>query len=136
MVSFISIYWARDAYVSLYGVIRIMGGVILYWIIITSKFSLNRAGIAFSASAVLQSIIGILQFTFQKTISSKWLGMALQEASVSGTSVVETTTNRFLRAYGSLPHPNILAGFLVIGFIILLGLYLEKGNSFKKAQCF
>ncbi|MBU2229152.1 O-antigen ligase family protein [Patescibacteria group bacterium] len=131
ILSFLSIYWARDAYVSLYGVVRVAEGVLLYWLISTSRFSLTKAGIAFGASAVLQSVIGILQFTFQKTISSKWLGMALQESSVSGTSVVETATNRFLRAYGSLPHPNILAGFLVIGFIILLGLYLEKKSALK-----
>ncbi|MFA6272174.1 MAG: O-antigen ligase family protein [Patescibacteria group bacterium] len=128
VVSFISIYWARDSYVSLYGVIKVAEGVILYWLVSTSKFDLSKASVAFVASAVIQSVIGIVQFTFQKTISSKWLGMASHESFVSGTSVVETATNRFLRAYGSLPHPNILAGFLVIGFIILLGLYLDKKN--------
>jgi O-antigen ligase len=132
VVSFLSIYWARDSYISLCGVAKIAEGILLYWLIATSKFSLTKAGIAFGASAVLQSIIGVLQFTFQKTISSKWLGMAMHESFVSGTSVVETETNRFLRAYGSLPHPNILAGFLVIGFIVLLGLYLEKRGAFKK----
>ena len=132
VLSFLSIYWARDAYVSMYGVVKIAEGVLLYWLISTSKFSLSKAGIAFASSAVLQSVIGVLQFSFQKTISSKWLGMTLHESFVSGTSVVETATNRFMRAYGSFSHPNILAGFLVIGFIILLGIYLEKKGNFYK----
>jgi O-antigen ligase len=132
VVSFISIYWARDSYVSLYGVVKVAEGILLYRLISSSKYSLEKAGIAFVASAVVQSVISILQFTMQKTVSSKWLGMASHESFVSGTSVVETATNRFLRAYGSLPHPNILAGFLAVGIIILLGFYLHKKTSFNK----
>jgi len=36
--------------------------------------------------------------------------------------VVEWGDERWLRAYGSLPHPNMLAAFLVIALIFILGL--------------
>ncbi len=69
-----------------------------------------------------QSILAIYQGLTQNISANKWLGMAEQLAQNRGVSVLESGDMRILRAYGALPHPNILAGFLVLA--ILAGLYL------------
>ena len=47
------------------------------------------------------------------------MGLADHDPTVLGTSVVETISGRWLRAYGGLDHPNILGGiFLVIGLLL------------------
>lgn len=125
-ISFFSIYWAPDAGLALYGFIKLLEGIILFWIISTSSYSFKKIGWAFSGAVILQSLIGSFQFIAQKTFSSKWFGVALQDPAQAGTSVIESNSNRFLRAYGSLPHPNILAGFLLLGLIILVGLYFQS----------
>lgn len=131
-ISFLSIYWAQDSGLALYGFIKLVEGVAIFWIIISSEFKFRNIGIAFGAAAVLQGIIGISQSLFQRTFSSKWLGMALQDASVSGTSVIEDSTGRFLRAYGAFPHPNVLGGFLLIGLVVLFALYLQNKKEKEK----
>jgi len=41
----------------------------------------------------------------------------MHQASTLGTYVVETGAGRWLRAYGSFGHPNMLGFFLVLGII-------------------
>ncbi len=53
--------------------------------------------------------------------------MASQLPEDVGVSVIETQGVRWLRAYGGLPHPNILAGFLAISIVVLITLlFLSK----------
>lgn len=68
-------------------------------------------------SAVVQAILAILQFFTQAVWGNKWLGMSTQDAGNLGVSVVELGAERWLRAYGSFGHPNILGGFLVVAWL-------------------
>jgi O-antigen ligase len=45
--------------------------------------------------------------------------MSAHEVWQAGTSVLKNDTGRFLRAYGTFPHPNILGGFL--SAVLVLG---------------
>jgi O-antigen ligase/polysaccharide polymerase Wzy-like membrane protein len=70
------------------------------------------------AALVLQAALGIWEFAAQSTgvISSlglNWPG-DLSPAMI-GASVVQLATGaRWLRAYGTLPHPNLLGGFMLV----------------------
>lgn len=77
---------------------------------------------AFLASGLIQALVALWQFLAQETWASKWFGLALHLPATPGTSVVVVNGQRILRAYGSLPHPNVLGGFLFVA--IFLGLYL------------
>ena len=65
------------------------------------------------ASGAVQGIFVWYQMLMQTSPANKWLGLSLHSASDLGTSVVQYDLNRMIRAYGSLPHPNILGGFLL-----------------------
>ncbi len=88
--------------------------------------------IAFLASAFLQASLGIYQFLSQHSFSNKYLGLATHDPQLPGTSVIETASGRWLRAYGGLDHPNILAGLLVIA--ILLSVYLLVEHKIIDSQ--
>ncbi|MFA6604012.1 MAG: O-antigen ligase family protein [Patescibacteria group bacterium] len=79
---------------------------------------------AFVASAAVQAALAAAQFFTQSAVSAKWFGMAPHEAAVAGSYVVETASGRWLRAYGSLAHPNILGFFLAVGIFFAVGLLL------------
>ncbi|OGY93237.1 MAG: hypothetical protein A2406_03435 [Candidatus Komeilibacteria bacterium RIFOXYC1_FULL_37_11] len=85
----------------------------------------------FLFSGLVQGILAIHQLINQKVIGNKWLGMAEHLPSTLGTSVVEFADERMLRAYGSLPHPNVLGGFLFVA--IFFGLYLWI-DAYKKTE--
>jgi hypothetical protein len=86
---------------------------------------------AFLFSGLIQGLLAIYQIVSQKVIANKWLGMAEHLPATLGTSVVEFGDQRLLRAYGSLPHPNILGGFLFV--VIFFGIYLWI-DAYKKSQ--
>jgi len=85
----------------------------------------------FICSSLIESIIAIYQFASQKIVANKFLGLANHFPYDPGTSVIEKSDGRFLRAYGLLPHPNILGVFLVIGFIFLC-IKILQGNIKNK----
>lgn len=74
----------------------------------------------FIASACLQAVIALLQVAVQEVSPSTVLGVAWHVPWDGPASVVEWTGGRLLRAYGTLPHPNVLGGFLAVGWIFAL----------------
>jgi O-antigen ligase len=64
------------------------------------------------------AVLGFYQFAVQHVAASSWLGMASQLPASLGVSVIEAGGERILRAYGGFPHPNVFAGWLVMGAIL------------------
>lgn len=73
---------------------------------------------AFVSSAAVQAGLGLWQFFAQEVNSSKWLGMAAQAPVTAGVSVVETVTGRWLRSYGTLPHPNVFGIYCAVAAVV------------------
>lgn len=84
------------------------------------------------ASAVVQAVFALMQFLTQNILPSTLLGVSQQFADISGASVIETTNGRWLRAYGSFPHPNILGGFLALSALWLVDWYFSVYEKFQK----
>ncbi len=79
--------------------------------------------------AIFQAGLGVAQFFLQNTWSSTLLGTSAHLAAEVGSSVVVAESERWLRAYGTLSHPNVFGGYLVL--MLLLFLYIRS-----KAQNF
>jgi len=126
---FLSVFWAKDSGLAFYWALRICQGVILFFLIKKIDFSFLKAGFSLVFAGLIQVFLGLSQFINQRVFASKWLGIAAQDSSQSGVSVVETAEGRILRVYGSLPHPNVLAGFLVFVILISFILYLLVKKS-------
>lgn len=121
--SILSLFFATDLVLGLYWLVRLLLALGLIWSLGMYRVHLKHIAWVLSIAISIQALIGIGQFIFQDDlIHTKWLGMAQQESSVLGTAVVETETGRWLRAYGSQSHPNILGGLVLIG--LLLNSYL------------
>jgi hypothetical protein len=109
--TFWSLDWRTSLYVSLHG-----------WLVFGLYLSLRdtpRAWRTFAigsvAALLLQAFIGIWQFSAQSTAFSMSLGLDWPGdllPSMSGASVVQLADGlRWLRAYGTFPHPNLLGGW-------------------------
>ena len=103
--------WQYGA-VGIYGVdILIVLAVVLWWWV-RPQLSMQRMVLTLALSGAIQGCLVLWQVVSGEVLSSSWLGMAPHAASVLGDSVVEASDGRWLRGYGSMPHPNILGVFL------------------------
>lgn len=122
LLSFVSIFWAINFSLAFYAFIKLIEGLGVFALAVELKITFKKIAYALTAAALVQSILAIYQSLSQSIAGNKWLGMSDQLSFLGGPSVIETPAGRWLRAYGSLPHPNILGGFLAISLVILIGL--------------
>lgn len=134
---FFSIFFAPDKILSLYKYFTFSLGIGLFWLIIKLPFNKIKAAYAFFGGLVLQGSLAVWQFFNQYAFGNKWLGMAEHLALTPGTSVIETVGadgegERWLRAYGSFSHPNILGGVMAFGLILLTYLFIKDNSKNRK----
>lgn len=130
--SFLSIFWSADKTLAFYSAVKIAEGIALFFLLLNVRFSWQKLFVAFIASAIIQSGLALWQFFQQASFASNWLGMSFYDSQELGVSVVETPLRRWLRAYGSFQHPNILGGYLTICLIFTTGLYLKIQNRIQQ----
>ena len=130
--SFLSILWSDNQPLSFYYWLKLAEGVTLALIILNWRLAFYKLSWALVLSGALQPGFAIIQFLTQKVIAFKWLGIAAHLPIETTASVIEINGARWLRAYGSFPHPNILGGFLALAFISALYLYFNYRSGWKK----
>ncbi len=87
-------------------------------------------------SAFLEAVVGILQFRNQASLGLKILGESVLGPMTEGVARTSTEFGNFLRVYGTMPHANILAAFLVLGFAGLTYVFMKSRNKFVLAPMF
>lgn len=70
--------------------------------------------------ALIQSIIGIWQFIIKHSIGLSFLRESQISPILPGVAKIILNSQVFIRAYGLMPHPNILGGFLVFSIVLTL----------------
>ncbi|MBP9719125.1 MAG: O-antigen ligase family protein [Candidatus Levybacteria bacterium] len=132
----IGIFFAKNQPVALYGFVKVLEMGFFGWYtsrVVGKTIAINHVVVAFGLGAVFESFLAISQFYShgslggvfyffgERTFSSLTPGIA--NASISG--------QLFLRPYGTLPHPNVLAGFLLIGIIFITMQWKQFGKNMR-----
>ncbi len=125
----LSIIWSVNHYVSWQYFLVLIEVVALLYLASRIGWNYIKLSSAFIASGFIQACLAIYQFSTQTVFSNKWLGMSSQLVEGGGVSVIEGS-GRWLRAYGSLPHPNMLGGFLVIALLFTIGLLFNYQKKY------
>lgn len=126
----ISISWSPDGWLALRAwTILLEAGFI--FVLLKEAKSIRNCLFAFVYGVLVQALVGFAQVLIQWSPPFSWFGMAEHDPFVLGASVVMVRGERFLRAYGGLPHPNILGGYLVValGCVVWLRAYSERRFS-------
>ncbi|MFA6107041.1 MAG: O-antigen ligase family protein [Patescibacteria group bacterium] len=124
-----SIVFASDKWLALFRFGWLAEGAFLFSVIVFSNYKTLRLFFFLGLGFSIQAGIAVWQFAAQSDFALKWLGMALHKAEELGVSVIEVSNpgelpERWLRAYGGLPHPNILgaamagAGLFCLYFLL------------------
>jgi hypothetical protein len=133
LLATLSVFWSLDGRTSLYISLHLW----LCFGVFLALRSTPRALVWFAAGAcaalLVQATVGALEFITQSTalaapLGLDWPGKLLP--AMRGASVVQLADGaRWLRAYGTLPHPNLLAGFALALLAAPLALYLRRSGS-------
>ncbi|HCP08267.1 MAG TPA: hypothetical protein DIT25_00475 [Candidatus Moranbacteria bacterium] len=67
---------------------------------------------------VAHSLIAILQFSIQKSLGLSWLWESALSQDLPGVAKLALNGDKWIRAYGLFPHPNVLGGFLLFSIIL------------------
>ena len=129
LLTTLSIFWSRDWHTSLYISLH-------FWLVCLLTLSLRDwhavwkvAMFGLCAALSIQVVTGFIGFALQSTeflkIDMNWPGAL--DPSIHGASVVQLADGlRILRAYGTLPHPNILGGFALLTLLGPASLFLAN----------
>ncbi len=117
LLASLSILWSADWRVSLYASLHLWLVFGLFLSIQDRPETIWAIAFGFCVALVLQLFIGFWQFGAQSTAFMRPLGLNWPgelNPATRGVSVVQLPDGtRWLRVYGTFPHPNILAGVIV-----------------------
>jgi len=82
-------------------------------------------------SIIWQSILIFLQFVFQKSLGLWFLGERSFDSSTIGIAHAQIFGRQLLRPYGTFPHPNVAAAYLLISLIIFKAIMVSHQRFSK-----
>ena len=133
VISAVSIKNSSSFYLSAYNVLKLVEFVAFYFYVksyAVYKFGLNKSLLVLICGGVFQAIIAILQFFKQSSFGLKWLGESVLSPDLTGiASFYNFYGEKIIRAYGTTPHPNILAAYLFLTIFAFYYLWTYKNIS-------
>ncbi len=127
--SFTTIIWADDKMLAFYFAIKLSIALDLFFLVQIIPFKIRNISIVFLISVLIQSLIGLYQFITQQSFTQKFLGLQYHDVFSGGNAIVHISGERWLRAYGGTPHPNIFGSVLLC--VLLMGIFLFIKNKDK-----
>jgi len=117
----LSVLWAPDKALAAYSFIRFLLAAGVFLVVHRSVRDGNGTLVirTLVIAVLSQAVIGIGQFVTQETFSSVLLGISDHPAWQAGSSVLKNGSGRWLRAYGTLPHPNVYGLLLGVGLLLV-----------------
>lgn len=129
----ITVFTSLDKNISFEFMFHFLEAICLGIVIVVSTTSFKKIGLALWSGGVVQGILALVQFFTQEIWANKWLGMARHIGGDLGAAVIETSTGRWLRAYGSFGWPNSLGIYLAVVWVLGFILYFTIQNKKYRA---
>lgn len=130
---FASFLWASDRALSLsYAGVFLLGAG-LVWSVRAGHIHFRKTVWVFLLSLFFHAVLGIGQYLFQASPPVSFLGMSEHRPEVADTAVLKIESERVLRAYGGMTHPNVLAGALAVGILLALWSWITARSLAESA---
>jgi len=134
LIAAISLIKAENLGIAFYQLWKLAEFVLLFFYLKTSfkkLFKLESVCLILIASALFQSFCAVSQFSFQSSLGLKFLGESPLSPNIEGPAKIVVSGVKMIRAYGTFPHPNVLAAFLLFAIFCFYFFYLKiKEPSF------
>ena len=105
----------------------------ILWFLISSGFlDFKKLSFTFVAALTLISLIGIGQYFLQHSVGLQIIGEPVLTQDIKGIAKFAFGDQFFIRAYGTFAHPNIFAGYLLLGIFLSLNFLRQKLRKLQK----
>jgi hypothetical protein len=124
-----------------YGLFKLGEFAFFAWVstrILAKEKIFQQMIIVFAGSMILQSLLAVVQFYHQGSLGGVmyYLGERMFTAVTPGIANASLNGALLLRPYGTLPHPNVLAGYLLIGMFLLISNIKTHTSKTEKTLMF
>ncbi len=137
IISGISIKNSSAMYLSFYSLLKLIEFVIFYFYIknyALQKFDRLGLLLALICGGLFQSVIAIVQFFRQEDLGLRLLGESVLNLDTRGiASFISSSGEKIIRSYGTAPHPNVLAGYLLLAIFAFYAVYAGFHKKFASS---
>ena len=123
IVSGVSILNSSDYILSFFQWMKLAELIVFYFYLSRyafSKFGLINSLFAVMVGGIFQAVVAIVQFVKQSSLGLRYFGESVINSDLAGIASFYTSIgDKVIRAYGTTPHPNVLAVcllFAIFGF--------------------
>lgn len=136
LVTLISLFGSVNLGNSVYRLVKLLEFVLLCIYIMYRKefLGLNNVLKILVFSGIFQSILAIAQFYKQSSLGLRFIEAGKYLPGEPGVATFVSNGEKIMRPYGSFPHPNVLAGFLLLAIFCFYCLWLSGNFKNKKIQ--
>lgn len=132
-----NIIFAQRPLVSLYGFIKLFEfGFLAFYLAKTIYYNvqLQFISLLFSISALFESILAILQYLNQGSLNGLFyfFGERNFNGATPGIANVSINGSLILRPYATFPHPNVLAGYLLLTIVLVWSFALKSDKRWMQ----
>ena len=138
IISTISIFNSRIVGLSLYQLLKLAEFIGLYFYLkanLSKVFSFQGVLGIIIASGLFQSVVAIIQYIKQSSLGLRLLGESPLSVHATGVAIFIADGVRYLRTYGTTPHPNILAAWLFVAIFAFYFWYIYHRTSQDRWSC-
>lgn len=128
-----SVFVADFAALAFWQSFRFVELLILYFLVVNQVLPVRKILWFLIGGFAFQSVLACLQYIFQGSVGLSFLGEPFLSADTPGVAKFDFGESKIVRAYGTLPHPNVLGGLLVL--VLLWGSTLLRktfGENLRK----
>lgn len=131
VIAALSLIVSQNIGLSIYQLIKLAEFILLFLYIKNNLNSLkiNRILNIIIVSGVLQALLAIIQFFNQSSLGLKHFEAGIFNANIPGVATFFVDGVKFIRAYGTTPHPNVLAVFLLAAIFCIYALWLNNAKT-------
>ena len=125
----LSVSWSVYKPIAIYRTANLLVIIAFISILAANLRDKKRLKIAFFAlllNGVFQSALGIAQFLNNGSVGLHFLGESIVSQNLPGVAKIVIAGEKHIRAYGTFPHPNVMAGFLLIPVFLLVSSLLFR----------
>lgn len=130
LFSGVSIFVASDGYLSAFHFFKLLEFVLLYFYTRQNfkYIDIGKLVCVVIVSALVQVFVADTQFHFQGDVGLKYLGESPLSPTIDGVAKINEDGFKLMRSYGTFPHPNILAVFLVLALFLTYFAVLKNAS--------
>ncbi len=128
--------FAQNQGAALYELVKIIEFSLLGLYVAKNRFQLSLLHFPLSIAIAYSSLLALAQFIFQRSLGGLfwWLGERTFNAFTPGIARAVWDGQLIMRPYATFPHPNVLAGFILVVMILLLGNFKSTNLKFEIGQ--